>query len=71
MQCSNRYRNVDFGDILTPEVKAKHKGKTIYELVGNIVHDGTPEKGTYRAHVLHKPTQQWYVSITIRDNNTT
>ncbi|KOB64808.1 U4/U6.U5 tri-snRNP-associated protein 2, partial [Operophtera brumata] len=46
--------------ILTPEVKAKHKGKTTYELVGNIVHDGTPEKGTYRAHVLHKPTQQWY-----------
>lgn len=55
--CSRR--NVDFGDILTPEVKAKHKGRTTYELVGNIVHDGAPEKGTYRAHVLHKPTQQW------------
>ncbi|XP_047515066.1 U4/U6.U5 tri-snRNP-associated protein 2 [Pieris napi] len=53
-------KNVDFGDILTPEVKAKYKGKTTYELVGNILHDGTPEKGTYRAHVLHKPTQQWY-----------
>ncbi|KAI5632680.1 ubiquitin carboxyl-terminal hydrolase domain-containing protein [Phthorimaea operculella] len=53
-------KNVDFGDILTPEIKAKHKGKSVYELVGNIVHDGTPEKGTYRAHVLHKPTQQWY-----------
>ncbi|KAI8429564.1 hypothetical protein MSG28_000185 [Choristoneura fumiferana] len=43
-------KNVDFGDILTPEVKAKHKGRTTYELVGNIVHDGAPEKGTYRAH---------------------
>ncbi|XP_037964253.2 U4/U6.U5 tri-snRNP-associated protein 2 isoform X2 [Plutella xylostella] len=53
-------KNVDFGDILTPEVKAKYKGKTTYELVGNILHDGTPEKGTYRCHVLHKPTQQWY-----------
>ncbi|CAG9783228.1 unnamed protein product [Diatraea saccharalis] len=53
-------KNVDFGDILTAEIKAKHKGRTTYELVGNIVHDGTPEKGTYRAHVLHKPTQQWY-----------
>lgn len=52
-------RNVDFGDILTPEIKAKHNGRTMYELVGNIVHDGTPEKGTYRAHVLHTPTQQW------------
>lgn len=50
---------MDFGDILTPEIKAKLKGKTIYELVGNIVHDGTPEKGTYRVHILHKPSQQW------------
>lgn len=56
---NNVFRNVDFGDILTPEIKEKHNGKTTYELVGNIVHDGTPEKGTYRAHVLHTPTQQW------------
>lgn len=54
---------MDFGDILTPEIKAKHNGKTIYELVGNIVHDGSPEKGTYRAHVLHTPTQQWYSKL--------
>lgn len=63
-------RNVDFGDILTPEVKEKHNGKTIYELVGNILHDGTPEKGTYRCHVLHKPTQQWWVYLT-RDTRRT
>ncbi|KAF4523146.1 hypothetical protein B566_EDAN002401 [Ephemera danica] len=52
-------KNVDFGDILTPEVKAKHK-HTLYNLVANIVHDGDPMKGTYRVHVLHKGTGQWY-----------
>lgn len=46
-------RNIDFGDILTPEVKAVHK-YTTYDLVANIVHDGEPGKGTYRVHVLHK-----------------
>lgn len=45
-------RNVDFGDILTPEVKKRHK-HTTYDLVANIVHDGEPSKGTYRVHVLH------------------
>lgn len=52
-------KNVDFGDILTPEVKARHK-HTIYDLVANIVHDGEPGKGTYRVHVLHKGTGKWY-----------
>lgn len=52
-------RNIDFGEFLTPEVKAQYNGKTVYDLVGNIVHDGSPDKGTYRAHVLHHPTQQW------------
>ncbi|XP_046392366.1 U4/U6.U5 tri-snRNP-associated protein 2 [Ischnura elegans] len=52
-------KNVDFGDILTPEVKAKHI-HTNYDLVANIVHDGEPGKGTYRVHVLHKGTGQWY-----------
>ena len=47
------YRNVDFGDILTPEVKEKYTNTT-YDLVANIVHDGEPGKGTYRVHVLHK-----------------
>ncbi|XP_046668067.1 U4/U6.U5 tri-snRNP-associated protein 2 [Homalodisca vitripennis] len=52
-------KNVDFGDILTPEVKKRHKN-TIYDLVANIVHDGEPSKGTYRVHVLHKGTGKWY-----------
>uniref|UniRef100_A0A1B6DHZ2 Ubiquitin carboxyl-terminal hydrolase 39 n=1 Tax=Clastoptera arizonana TaxID=38151 RepID=A0A1B6DHZ2_9HEMI len=52
-------KNVDFGDILTPEVKAQHK-HTTYDLVANIVHDGEPSKGTYRVHVLQKGTGKWY-----------
>lgn len=47
------YRSIDFGDFLTPEVKALHKS-TVYDLVANVVHDGEPDKGTYRVHLLHK-----------------
>ncbi|XP_050465376.1 U4/U6.U5 tri-snRNP-associated protein 2 [Cataglyphis hispanica] len=52
-------KNVDFGDILTPEIKAKHP-YTTYDLVANIVHDGEPGQGTYRVHILHRATGQWY-----------
>jgi hypothetical protein len=51
------YRNADFVDILTPEVKEKYASMT-YDLVANIVHDGEPGKGTYRVHVLHKVSMQ-------------
>lgn len=53
------FRNVDFAEFLTPEINAKHK-HTIYDLVANIVHDGEPNKGTYRVHILQKSTGQWY-----------
>ncbi|XP_052069915.1 U4/U6.U5 tri-snRNP-associated protein 2-like [Mytilus californianus] len=54
-------KNVDFGDLLAPEIRAKHKCTT-YDLMANIVHDGEPGpgKGTYRVHVLHKGTGKWY-----------
>lgn len=52
-------KNVDFGDILTAENKKAHK-ETRYNLIANIVHDGEPGKGTYRTHILHKATNQWY-----------
>lgn len=44
---------------MTSEVKAKHP-YTTYDLVANIVHDGEPDKGTYRVHILHRGTGQWY-----------
>lgn len=55
----NHSRNVDFGDILTDENRKNHKN-TKYNLIANIVHDGEPNKGTYRVHVLQKSTGQWY-----------
>ncbi|KAK3089752.1 hypothetical protein FSP39_006198 [Pinctada imbricata] len=54
-------KNIDFGDLLPPEERVKHKCTT-YDLMANVVHDGLPErgKGTYRCHVLHKGTQKWF-----------
>lgn len=52
-------RNVDFGDILTEENRLKHK-HTRYNLIANVVHDGEPNKGTYRVHILQKSTGQWF-----------
>jgi U4/U6.U5 tri-snRNP-associated protein 2 len=31
-----------------------------YDLIANICHDGTPDAGTYRAHVFHKSDGNWY-----------
>lgn len=53
------FRNVDFGDLLTTENRAKIKD-TLYSLVANVVHDGEPNKGTFRAHIFHKGSNQWY-----------
>lgn len=52
-------KNVDFAEILTPKNRETHK-RTKYSLVANIVHDGTPTNGTYRVHILHKTSGQWY-----------
>lgn len=48
-------RGIDFGELLSPENKAHHPNTT-YDLIANIVHDGSPEagKGTYRVCLLHK-----------------
>jgi len=52
---------IDFGDLLTPEVRSQHKFTT-YDLVANIVHDSetTQKKGSYRCHTLHKGQGKWY-----------
>jgi len=33
---------------------------TKYDLIANICHDGKPDKGTYRVHVFHRPTDTWF-----------
>ena len=45
---------------LLNEEAQKTNPNTVYDLVANIVHDGQPNKGTYRVHILHKGTGSWY-----------
>ncbi|XP_014786420.1 U4/U6.U5 tri-snRNP-associated protein 2 [Octopus bimaculoides] len=54
-------KNIDFGDLLTPEIRVKHP-YTTYDLIANIVHEGESgsDKGTYRVHILHKGTGKWF-----------
>ena len=40
--------------------RSEDQTDTKYQLVANIVHDGEPNKGTFRAHILHKANGQWY-----------
>jgi len=53
-------KSIEFGDLLSDEVKAKHTDGTTYDLMANIVHDGKPEGGSYKVHVLHKGSGKWY-----------
>ncbi|KAK2163189.1 hypothetical protein LSH36_84g08049 [Paralvinella palmiformis] len=54
-------KGIDFGELLSPEVRAKHPS-TVYDLVANVIHDGEPGpgNGTYRIHVLHRGSGKWY-----------
>jgi len=52
-------RSLDMADYLTPELKRKCP-HAVYDLIANIVHDGKPDAGTYRCHVLHRGTGKWY-----------
>jgi U4/U6.U5 tri-snRNP-associated protein 2 len=37
-----------------------------YDLIANIVHDGTPDNGSYRAMVYHAPDKNWYETQDLR-----
>jgi len=52
--------HIEFGDLLSEEVRAKHKDGTTYDLMANVVHDGSSENGSYKVHVLHKGSAKWY-----------
>ena len=32
----------------------------VYNLVANMVHDGTPNGGSYRIHLQHKGAKHWF-----------
>ena len=45
------------------DMHAGKAGKVVpskYDLIGNVVHDGKPELGTYRLHVHRKSEDAWY-----------
>lgn len=53
-------RNIDLKELLSAEAQQANPN-TVYDLIANIVHDGTSnDKGSYRVHILHKGTQTWY-----------
>ncbi len=52
-------RNVDLRELLTEQAQQTNPN-TVYDLIANIVHDGDPNKGTYRVHILHKGSGTWY-----------
>ena len=47
-------------DLLAEEVKDKHNEGTTYDLIANVVHDGSPETGNYRVHILHAGSGKWF-----------
>ena len=52
-------KNVDLSDCLEGYEEGMD---ATYNLVANVVHDGDPNagKGSYRVHILHQGTKQWY-----------
>lgn len=52
ISCCQLIRNVDLREYLTEEAQVSEKNTT-YDLVANVVHDGKPNEGAYRIHVLH------------------
>uniref|UniRef100_H2Y010 ubiquitinyl hydrolase 1 n=1 Tax=Ciona intestinalis TaxID=7719 RepID=H2Y010_CIOIN len=51
--------NIDLEELVAADADVPH---TCYDLMANIVHDGDPNegKGSYRVHILHQGSNQWY-----------
>ena len=47
-------KSIEFGDLLSPELKEKYPEGGSYDLMANVVHEGEPKGGTYKLHVLHQ-----------------
>ncbi|KAI1280905.1 U4/U6.U5 tri-snRNP-associated protein 2 [Halotydeus destructor] len=54
-------KGVDFGELVSEECR-KLSPKCIYDLIGNVVHEGEPDagKGIYKMHTLHKGSSKWF-----------
>ncbi|CCD69090.1 Ubiquitin carboxyl-terminal hydrolase 39 [Caenorhabditis elegans] len=51
--------NVDFYDCLAKDARANHK-YTTYDLVANVVHEGTFKDGNYRIQIVHEGSGKWF-----------
>ena len=51
--------DLDLTDLLDASVR-ETSPKPVYELVANIVHQGEPDKGSYKIHILHRGTGRWF-----------
>ena len=52
-------KSIEFGDLLSAELREKGEVGT-YDLMANIVHDGSPTGGAYKMHVLHQGSGKWF-----------
>jgi len=52
-------KSLDMKEYCAPEALKDGKG-TKYDLVANITHEGKPDEGTYKVHIKHEGTGQWY-----------
>ncbi|GAB2224714.1 hypothetical protein Droror1_Dr00005482 [Drosera rotundifolia] len=54
-------KNLELKDYIPlPTPKENKKLRSKYDLIANIVHDGKPGEGSYRAFVHRKSEEQWY-----------
>ncbi|KAK9706331.1 hypothetical protein RND81_07G117100 [Saponaria officinalis] len=54
-------KNLELKDYIPlPTPKEGEKWRSKYDLIANIVHEGKPSEGTYRAFVQRKSEEQWY-----------
>ncbi|XP_064478228.1 ubiquitin carboxyl-terminal hydrolase 39-like [Ornithodoros turicata] len=55
-------KDVDLSDLVAVTDETPDRGRYVYDLIANIVHEGEPAsgKGTYRAHILHRGSGKWY-----------
>jgi U4/U6.U5 tri-snRNP-associated protein 2 len=53
-------KNLELKDYIPlPTPKVNEKLRTKYDLIANIVHDGKPGEGSYRAFVQRKSDELW------------
>ncbi|GFE54812.1 ubiquitin carboxyl-terminal protein [Babesia ovis] len=53
-------KNLDMGIYVDEDSPNKSDRNAKYDLVCSVCHQGNPESGSYKIHVVHAPTGDWY-----------